>query len=418
MAAEKQTADPVVQTDPEKVRRDQAPVRRRVPGGVYAVGVVVLLGLGYVAGAYHTQVISVIAPAVGIKSYAGSLDLSSLQKTYQDLKANYDGTIDNAAVIEGANKGLVNALGDQYTVYMDKAEANEFNNDLSGTIGGGIGVELSLRNGKVTVVRVLKDNPAEKAGVQVGDIIEKINDQAVADNATTADVVSKVRGDAGTTVKLSVLRGTEMKDFSITRETVSNPSVYSRVDNGIGIMTITRFDEQTGQLARAAAASFKDQNVKAVILDLRGNGGGYITAAQDVASLWLNNQVVVSERTNGKVVDTLKSGTNPILNGLPTVVLVNSSSASASEIVAGALQDHKTAQLVGEKTFGKGSVQKILPLTDGAQLKVTVARWYTPNGKNISQQGIAVDKMVAISADDINAGRDPQLAAAEALLQQ
>jgi len=182
-------------------------------------------------------------------------------------------------------------------------------------------------------------------------------------------------------------------------------------------MTITRFDDQTGQLARQAAQSFKSQNVKSVILDLRGNGGGYLTAAQDVAGLWLDNKVVVTEKNNGKVVDELKSGTNPILVGIPTVVLVNGSSASASEIVAGALQDHGAAKLVGEKTFGKGSVQKLITLPEGAQLKVTIARWYTPNGKNISKQGIAVDKEAKLTTEDINANRDPQLDAAKALLQ-
>jgi carboxyl-terminal processing protease len=203
----------------------------------------------------------------------------------------------------------------------------------------------------------------------------------------------------------------------ITRANVMNPSVYSKVADGIGIMTITRFDDQTGQLARAAAQSFKTQNVKSVILDLRGNGGGYLTAAQDVVGLWLNNKTVVTERTNGKVTDDLKSGSNPILEGLPTVVVVNASSASASEITAGALQDNGVAKLVGVTTFGKGSVQKLINLPEGAELKVTVAKWYTPNGKNISKQGITPDKIVTISADDVNAGRDPQLDAAKALLQ-
>ena len=197
---------------------------------------------------------------------------------------------------------------------------------------------------------------------------------------------------------------------------MTNPSVYSKVVDGIGIMTITRFDDQTGKLARSAAQSFKSQNVTSVILDLRGNGGGYLTAAQDVSGIWLNNKTVVSERTNGKVVDELKSGTNTILEGVPTVVLVNASSASASEITAGALQDHGAAKLVGEKTFGKGSVQKLITLPQEAELKVTIAKWYTPNGKNISKQGISVDKEATLTADDVNAGRDPQLEAAKALL--
>jgi len=391
--------------------------KRPISTGVKVIVIIAVLGLGYVAGTFNSQIVAVVAPLFGIKSYAGTLDLSSVQKTYQELKANYDGDVDDQSLIEGANKGLVSALGDDYTVYMNKAETEEFNNELSGTIGGGIGVELGLRNGVITALRILKDNPAEKAGLMAGDIIVKVNDQEVTEDQTVSDTAKKVRGDVGTTVKLTVLRGAELKEFTITRAEVTNPSVYSSVTDGVGTMTITRFDEQTGALARQAAQSFKSQGVKSVILDLRGNGGGYVTAAQEVLGLWLNDKVVVTEKTNGKVVDELKSGTNPILEGVPTVVLVNGSSASASEITAGALQDYGAAKLVGEKTFGKGSVQKLLTLPEGGQLKVTIARWFTPKGNNISKQGIAVDKEAALTADDINAGRDPQLDAAKALLQ-
>jgi carboxyl-terminal processing protease len=402
---------------PRRVRKVRGDNERRIPGAVVAIGLIFILGLGYIAGTFNNQIVGTVAPLFGAKVYTGALDTSSLQATYKALKANYDGTIDDKALIEAANKGMVSSLGDPYTLYFNAKEASDFNNDLTGSIGGGIGVELSLRNDQITVIRVLADNPAEKAGLAVGDVLMKINDTAVASTDSINDIVGKIRGDAGTTVKISVLRGTETKDFTITRAEVTNPSVYSSVSDGIGIMTITRFDDQTGQLARASAQTFKSRNVKAVILDLRGNGGGYLTAAQDVVGLWESNKTVVTEKTNGKVVDQLKSGTDAILSGLPTVVLVNSSSASASEITAGALQDYGTAKLVGEKTFGKGSVQQLIGLPGGAQLKVTIARWYTPNGKNINKEGITPDKAVTISTDDINAGRDPQLDAAKALLQ-
>jgi len=390
---------------------------RRIPSSILAIGVIFVLGLGYIAGTFNSQIISTLSPVFGVKTYTGTLDLSSLQNTYRALKANYDGTIDDSKLVEAANKGMVSALGDDYTVYFNANEAKSFSNDLTGTIGGGIGAELSLRNNQVTIIRVLADNPAAKAGLAVGDAVTKINDVAVVSTESLNDVVSKIRGDAGTTVKITVMRGTETKDFTITRAEVTNPSVYSTVKDGVGIMTITRFDDQTGALARDAARSFKSQNVKSVILDLRGNGGGYLTAAQDVVGLWLDNKTVVTEKTNGKVVDELKSSTDPVLAGLPTVVLVNASSASASEITAGALQDYGVAKLVGEKTFGKGSVQKLLNLPGGAELKVTIAKWYTPNGKNINKEGIAPDKEVTLTTDDINAGRDPQLDAAKALLQ-
>lgn len=220
----------------------------------------------------------------------------------------------------------------------------------------------------------------------------------------------------GTTVKVVVLRGEEKKDFTITRATVTNPSVRSSVQDSVGILTISRFDSETADLSKRAAQSFKAQGVKGVILDIRDNGGGYITAAQEVAGLWLDDKVVVSERTGGKVTEELKSGGDPILRGLPTVVLVNGSSASASEIVAGALQDHQAATLVGEKTFGKGTVQKVIDLGAGTQLKVTVARWYTPHGKNITKEGISPDQKVELTSEDVNAGKDPQLDAAKTRL--
>jgi carboxyl-terminal processing protease len=174
-------------------------------------------------------------------------------------------------------------------------------------------------------------------------------------------------------------------------------------------MTISRFDEETGSLARAAAEDFKKQNVKGVILDLRDNGGGYVEAAKQVASIWLDNKIIVTERRGSTTTDTIRSGSNPILNGIPTVVLVNGNSASASEIVSGALQDYKVAKIVGQKTFGKGSVQKLVDLDGGAQLKVTIAKWYTPNGKNISKTGISPDVTADLTADDINNGVDPQM---------
>lgn len=395
-------------------RRDRRE-KKQIHTGVWVIGFVLIAALGYTAGLFHTQVFGTLGSAFGLKVSADSIDLSSLQTTYRTLKANYDGAIDDQKLIEGANKGLVDAVGDEYTVYMNKQESTNFDNDLTGNIGGGIGIELGQRNGALTVVRLLKDNPAEKAGLQVGDVVISVNDESV-EGLSVENTVVKIRGEVDTTVKITVLRGTSTKAFTITRAIVNNPSVYSSVSDGIGIMTITRFDDKTGSLARAAAQEFKSQGVRGIVLDLRGNGGGYITAAQEVAGLWLNNEVVVSERTNGKVVDELRSGRSPILGGIPTVVLVNASSASASEIVAGALQDHSVAKLVGEKTFGKGSVQKLISLPEGAELKVTVARWYTPKGANISKQGITPDTVTEMTVEDINAGRDPQLDAAKRVL--
>lgn len=383
--------------------------KKRVATPVIILGFLVVAGIGYVAGAFNSQLYGGYNTLVG----SSQLDLSSVQATYQSVIENYDGDIDKAKLVEGANRGLVDALGDQYTVYLNQKESTEFDDSLSGNIGGGIGIEISQRGDLPTVVRVLRDNPAEKAGVAVNDILTAVNGEDVKDQ-TTNEIITKIRGDAGTTVKLTVYRDGAEKDFTLTREVVNNPSVYGSVVNGVGIMTITRFDDKTGSQAQKLAREFKTAGVKGVVLDLRGNGGGYVTAAQDVGGIWLDNKVVVTEKKANKVTDELKTGGNPILNGVPTVVLINSSSASASEIVAGALRDHKAATLMGEKSFGKGSVQKLVNLSEGATLKVTVARWYTPSGLNISEKGITPDTTVVRTIEDLNASRDPQLDAAKA----
>lgn len=388
---------------------------RGISRSVYFLSIAIVAVVGFIAGTRGNEILGAIAPVLGFKVETSTLDLAAVQKTYQQLKLNYDGQLDTQKLIDGASRGMVAAAGDRYTVFMDAEEASDFDKDLSGNIGGGIGAEIGVRSGKPTLVRILPDNPAERAGLKAGDIILAVNDQSAKD-WDSEKAANAIRGEVGTTVKLVVQRVGEPKDFTITRATVDNPSVQSNVEDGIGTLTITRFDDETGNLARKAAENFKQQGIKSVVLDLRDNGGGYLTAAQDVASLWLKDKTVVTERTGGKVVDELKSGDDPVLAGIKTVVLVNGSSASASEIVAGALQDHKAATLIGEKTFGKGTVQKVIDLANGTRLKVTVARWYTPNGKNINEEGITPNTKVTMTADDVNAGRDPQMKAAKEFL--
>lgn len=367
--------------------------------------------MGYLAGTRNDQLVSIVAPVLGFKVETGSLDLMAVQDTYRKLKLNFDGNLDNQALVNGASKGLVAAAGDDYTVYMDKKEADEFNKDLNGTIGGGIGAEIGSRNYKPTVIRTLTDTPSQKAGILAGDVIIAVNDQSSA-GWTVSDTVSKIRGEEGTTVKITVSRGTDLKEFTITREKITSPSVECKYENTIGVMSLHRFDDTTVEQARLCAKEMKSKIVKGIVLDLRGNGGGLLSAAQGISGIWLDNQIVVRERTKGQVTAELRSTGETILAGIPTVVLVNGSSASASEIVAGAMKDYGVATLIGEKTFGKGSVQQLINLADGSVLKVTIAKWYTPNGKNINKSGIEPDKKVDLTADDVNAGRDPQLSAA------
>lgn len=390
----------------QRVRGAEPPKMSSTRVGFILLGFIIVAVLGYLAGALQPSLTN------GFRSLLGRdtqpLDTSSLQETYQKLKDNFDGDIDEAALINGANRGMVDALGDRYTVFMNQEETQEFNNSLSGNVGSGVGIEVALRGDQPTVVRVLRDNPAEKAGVQVGDSIVAVNGDSTI-GATVTATTQKIRGDEGTSVKVTMLRNGSRIDFTMTRQQINNPSVYSSRRDDLGIITITRFDNDTGSLTRKAAQELKDAGVKGVVLDLRGNGGGYVNAAKAVASVWLKNALIVTEKASGRTVEEIRSSDNPILAGVPTVVLVNESSASASEIVAGALRDHNVAKIVGQTTFGKGSVQQLLNLSNGATLKVTIARWYTPSGRNISEEGITPDVKVEMSAGDSNAGRDPQL---------
>lgn len=395
--------------------KDSSIIRRKNPALDFII-IAVAIGVGYVAGVYNQQIGSFVGRIFGYQSsYTANIDLSSVEKTYSVLAEKYDGKLDTQALIDGASRGLVEAAGDDYTMFMDAEEATEYNNGLEGNIGGGIGVIVGLKNEQVTVMSVLANNPAIKAGLMAGDAILEINDESTVGMAVDL-AVSKIRGEAGTTVKLKVRRLADVKDFVVTREIINNPSVTSEVKNGVGIMTIIRFDNETGKLAEVAARGFIKEGVKSVILDLRDNPGGYVDAAVDVASLWVDNKTIVTERKNDIITETLQSNGEAILKNIKTIVLVNGNSASASEIVSGALQDYKLAQIVGEKSFGKGSVQQLIKLDAGTQLKVTVARWYTPNGRNITKDGVVPDVAVEMTQQDVNNDLDPQLEKAKKML--
>lgn len=375
---------------------------------------VIIFLLGFSFGDRSHTVFNYIGKVFGFKINQTELDYRTLDQTYATLKQKFDGKIDQQALIDGANKGLVEALGDRHTVYLTPKEAEEFNKSLEGDIGGGVGAEVGIRKDLITIIRPLKDSPAIKAGLQAGDVVFKINDEEIG-NQTLDQVIQKIRGKPGTGVKLTVVRKDQPQpvEIKITRQIINNPSVGLEIKGDVAVLTVSRFDKQTAVLARQEADKIKAQGISKVILDLRGNSGGYLTAARDLAGLWLDGQLVVSERVGDKTVQEFfaKKG-DSLLADAKTVVLMNAGSASASEIVIGALKDYGKAVLIGETSFGKGSVQELATLPNGGQLKVTIARWYTPKGQNIDGQGIKPDMAIELKADDWQNDRDPQLQAA------
>ena len=383
---------------------------QKVHLGSAIVGGAVALFVGLAIG-FNWPNFANFLPYLGFKKPTAN-DWSSLDEVYTQLEENYDGDLDKDALIEGAKKGLVEAVGDTYTAYMTKEEAAEFNKSLHGDVGAGIGIELALREDYVRVTRTLPDNPARAAGILAGDIIYKVNGEEVW-NLDAEEVAKKIRGPAGSKVTVIIVRDGEEKSFELTRETINNVSADVSYNGDTAIIMVKRFDTDTGTKVQELAKEFADKGIKKVILDLRGNGGGYVSAARDLLSLWLDGDKVLIQRA--KYLDeeiTYAKRSNAILKDMKTIVLVNSTTASASEIVAGALQDYNKATIIGEATYGKGVVQTLIDLSGGAQLKVTTAHWYTPLGATINLTGIKPDKTVGRTYDDINSGRDPQLDAA------
>lgn len=375
---------------------------------------VIVAIVSFVAGARSDALFANVASVFGVRTSNKTIDLSSVQKTYQELIANYDGKLDTQKLIYGANRGLVEAAGDPHTAYMDPDETKEFDKSLSGQIGGGIGAEIGLRNNKPTIIKPLENSPAQKAGIKAGEAIVKVNDEASSD-WSVEKVVSKIRGEVGTSVKLTLLSGGQEREVSVVRQNIVSPAVESEIDGEIGILKVNRFGDDTVSLSRKYASEFVEKGVKKVILDLRNNPGGTVGAAQGLLGIWLDNQIAMTERRGSEIVKTLRTTGTPILDNMKTVVLINGNSASASEITAGALREYGKATLVGQKSYGKGSVQIVLGLPGGSQMKVTEARWYTPKGKNIDKTGIEPDVKVDLSSDDINNNVDPQMDKAKSL---
>jgi carboxyl-terminal processing protease len=346
-----------------------------------------------------------------------SLNYTSLSQEYTALRENYNGKLTATQLLNGAKAGMAQATNDPYTEYFTASEANSFSDELNNSFSG-IGAELGAdSSGDVEVIAPIASSPAAKAGIQPKDIIATINGKSTS-GMSPDSAVNSIRGVAGTKVTLGIVRGSQQLTFTITRKNISVPTVQTKILNGnIGYMQITTFGDDTSTLASQAAAKFKTEGVKGIVLDLRDNPGGLVTAAVNVSSLWLpSGKMIMQEKQGDTVIQSYASTGADALDGIPTVVLVNSGSASASEITAGALHDNGAARLIGVKTYGKGVVQEILNLSGGAELKVTVASWYRPNGQNINHKGITPDQIVQLTSSDASSGNDTQLNAALAYL--
>lgn len=357
-------------------------------------------------------------------SKSKEIDFSLFWQVWKELENKYvdaDG-LDARKLYYGAIKGMLAATEDPYTTFFDPSENKKFSEDISGSFEG-IGAELGIKNNILTIVAPLQESPAEKAGLRSGDKIIKINGETAAD-MTIEEAVDHIRGKKGTTVTLTIFRegDQDTRDVSVTRDVINVKSVKLEFkDNNIALIELSRFGDDTNKLFADAINKVKNQNAKGLIIDLRNNPGGYLDSSIVVASKLLpKDKIVVIEEKADKSQIKMYSRGGDVASSLETVILINEGSASASEILAGALRDNRpdNVTLVGKKSFGKGSVQEFIDLPQGTAVKITVAKWLTPNGVQINEEGIKPDKEVELTNEDYEANRDPQMEEAIKVLKE
>ncbi len=354
-------------------------------------------------------------------SSASGLNTALMNDVMSRLRSQWYGDIPaNDKLTDGAIRGMVSSLGDPFTAYVEPQYAKILEQDMTSKFEG-IGATLkSVTGGAIQIVRTFEGSPARNGGVQSGDLIDSVNGKKVT-GLTTNEVAAMIRGTAGTTVTITLRRADHPKAFDIvlTRAAITIPLVTSKMvgDGTIAYISLYDFSQEAGNQLNAKLKELLAQNPKGLILDLRDNPGGYLSQAVDVGSIFLKKGVIVIERdTKGNEKTESTSGVG-MAHDIPMVVLVNGGSASAAEIVAGAIQDYGRAKLIGETTFGKGSVQSPQSLPNGGQLRITIQHWYTPKNRGIHGTGIAPDYVVVRTPADELAGRDPQLDAGVDYLQ-
>lgn len=390
---------------------------------VVALITVIAFASGYLIGVLHEnsqQRKSVEATfdesneAKDIENANSEIDFALFWEVWNLVKTKHvDQPVSDVDLFYGAISGIANAVDDPYTVYLPPDLTTKFNEDISGKFDG-IGAEIGIKDAQLQVIAPLAGTPAEKAGLLAGDKIIKIDDLETVD-LTIDEAVDKIRGPKGSTVVLAIYRdgASDITDISVVRDTIKVPTLeYElRETNGkrLAVITLSHFNEDAAADFSEVSQTILRDNPDGIVLDLRNNPGGLLEESVKIASYFVPEGLIVSERfSDGREVDYDSKGYGT-LSAFDTVVLINQGSASASEIVAGALKDHQVATIIGKQSYGKGSVQDFQMLDDNSSLKITVAHWYTPNGNTINETGITPDIDVDITTEDIEADRDPQL---------
>jgi carboxyl-terminal processing protease len=399
-------------------------VKRLLANLVFVVVVVGVVTATYLAGFGTSWLLSsaspvTVAQVVSTPTASPVPTAASTPATFRLLQEAWDlvnqefygkKTLDPKLLVQGAIKGMVDSLGDPHTYFLTAQNAKIAEEDLQGSFEG-IGATIEKRDNKLLIVAPIEGSPAEKAGLRAGDQIAAVDGKSTTP-MTTIDAVAVIRGPAGTVVRLVIVRnGTpDPINVSITRAKIDLTTVRTKeLPGGIAYVRISSFSEPTSQELNAALRKVMATKPKGLVLDLRNNPGGYLTTSVEVASQFLKDGPVVYEENADGRRQTFNVRLSGLATDIPLVVLVNVGSASASEIVAGAIQDAGRGRLVGEKTFGKGSVQTTHTLTDGSSVHITIAHWFTPKGRQIHEVGLLPDITVAITEDDIKNNKDPQL---------
>ena len=385
--------------------------------------ILVFFFFGIFIGSYNRSEISKVTTVSNKETPATiGADFSPFWKAWNtiDEKSPDAKKADAQERVYGAISGLVGSLNDPYSVFFNPDEAKSFKEDIAGSFSG-IGVEVGIKNKILTVIAPLKDTPGFKAGLKSGDKILKI-DKTVTSDLSIEEAIKLIHGEKGTSVTLTIFREgeKESREIKIVRDVINVPIVDTKLrPDGVFVITLNSFSENSAELFRDSIKKFTEAKTDKLILDLRGNPGGYLDAAVSMASWFLPNgkPVVIEDYGNNKKQNIYRSaGYDIFTDKLKFVVLIDGGSASASEILAGAMQDYGLAKLVGEQSYGKGSVQEVVNITPDTILKITIAKWLTPKGTSISLKGLTPDYKVEFTQKDADAKKDPQMDKAVELL--